>query len=65
METSTNPKCQCIELGKVKWLRDYNKALQESKLQDKPVMLFLSRNLEQKQKVWNITIIYKAHEVKK
>ena len=40
METSTNPKSQSIELGKVKWLRDYNKALAESKLQDKPVLLF-------------------------
>ncbi len=40
METSTNSKSQSIELGKVKWLRDYNKALEESKLEDKPVLLF-------------------------
>lgn len=40
METRTNPKNQGIELGKVRWLRDYNKALEQSKLEDKPVLLF-------------------------
>ena len=40
MEISTNPKSQHIELGKVKWLRDYDTALAESKVQDKPVLLF-------------------------
>ena len=40
MEVSTKPKSQPIELGKVKWLRDYDTALAESKVQDKPVLLF-------------------------
>ncbi len=40
METRTNPKNQRIELGKVSWLRDYKTALSESKLKNKPVLLF-------------------------
>lgn len=40
MEVSTNPGSQQIELGKVKWLRNYNRALAESKVNDKPVLLF-------------------------
>jgi hypothetical protein len=40
MEISINPKDQSIELGKVRWLRDYSKALAESKVRDKPVLLF-------------------------
>jgi hypothetical protein len=40
MEVSTMPKSQHIELGKVRWLRDYDTALAESKVQDKPVLLF-------------------------
>lgn len=40
MEVSTKPGSQPIELGKVKWLRDYDIALAKSKVQDKPVFLF-------------------------
>lgn len=38
--TRTNPQSQNIELGKVSWLRDYKEALGQSKLTNKPVVLF-------------------------
>lgn len=40
MKVITNPKNQNVELGKVTWLRDYNEALEESALKNKPVLLF-------------------------
>lgn len=40
METRTDTKSQSIELGKVTWLRDYDRALAESRREDKPVLLF-------------------------
>lgn len=38
--TRTNPHSQYIELGKVSWLRDYKAALGQSRLSNKPVILF-------------------------
>ena len=40
METTTNSRNQNIELGKVSWLRDYEEALGQSQLTNKPVLLF-------------------------
>lgn len=40
MEKRTSPENQGIELGKVKWYRDYDKALEQSILEHKPVLLF-------------------------
>lgn len=40
MDTKTNSRNQNIELGKVSWLRDYNEALNQSELTNKPILLF-------------------------
>lgn len=40
METRTNSRNQNIELGRVSWLRDYKEALNQSKLTNKPVIVF-------------------------
>jgi len=40
MEKRTDREKQGVELGKVTWLRDYDAALAQSRLKDKPILLF-------------------------